>query len=68
MTEDEYLHLRERCLLMAEAAPDEHVRASLLRTARNCEIEARLIKQAAPRIAESRAAIAEADAVLRGAL
>jgi len=40
MTEEEYLQHREHCVLMAEIAPTEHIRASLLRMARLCEIEA----------------------------
>jgi hypothetical protein len=67
MTEDKYVQRRDHCLLMAEVAPTEGVRVSLLRMAQLCEIEARLVEQAALRISESRAAIAKADALLEGA-
>jgi len=67
MTEDKYVQRRDHCLLMAELAPTEGIRESLLRMAQLCEIEARLVKHAALRISESRAAIAKADALLEGA-
>ena len=66
MTEDDYLQHREHCLLMADAAPTERVRASLLRMARLYEIEGRLIKHSTLRLSE-RAAIAKVDTLLRGA-
>jgi hypothetical protein len=64
MTEDKYVQRRDHCLLMAEVAPTEGIRESLLRMAQLCEIEARLVNHAALRISESRAAIAKADALL----
>ena len=66
MTEEEYLQHREHCVLMAEIAPTEHIRASLLRMARLCEIEARLIKDSAVRLLESRAAIVKVNDLLGG--
>jgi len=64
MIEDEYLQRLEDCLLLADVAPTEHVRATLLRMARHCEIEARPIKLSAVQLSESRTAIAKANALL----
>ena len=64
MTGDEYLQHCEHCLVAAEVAPTDHVRASLLRIAELCEIEARLIKHLTVRLVESRAAIAKVNALL----
>lgn len=64
MTEDEYLQHREHCLLMAEVAPTEPIRAWLLRVAGLCEVEARLIKHSVLRLLESRAVIARVNALL----
>ena len=66
MVEDEYLQRREDYLLLADVAPTEHVRASLLRMARLCEMEARLIKDSAVRLLESRAAIVKVNDLLGG--
>lgn len=51
---------------MAEVAPDERIRASLLNLARICELDARLVAASQIQISESRELLLRANAVLGG--
>ena len=61
---DRPIRFGDRCLELADAAPTEPIRLSLLNIARLCLVEAELIAGSKQAIAESRVLIARASALL----
>ena len=63
---EKYLEHCAHCVAMAEIAPNERIRASLLNLARICELDARLVAASQIQISESRELLLRANAVLGG--
>jgi hypothetical protein len=59
---------RSHCLRMAEIAPTDRIRQSLLRHAEHCEIEARLVERSRNCLSESRELLARVEALLSARL